>query len=847
MNLLWREDGCFAQVYYIREKGGRKTTLYRGGIEMNKLNEDIFENTRTTLPLMALRGLVAFPNTVIHFDVQRDKSRVALEKAMKGGQELFLVAQRDLRIEDPEAADLYTVGVIARVRQTLKVAPNVVRILVEGVGRGRLIELRHKKEYSEAEIEMVSLDAISSETERETAEALVRIVKELFDEYVYLSPTMPKELILNVMAAEDPIYLVEYIASNLMLPLADKQALLEEDNPIQRLTMLSGVMEKENRILMIENELNEKVRESMDRNQRDYYLREQMRVISQELGDDVHSELATFNDKLAELAKREVDEVVLKKLSEEIDKLGKLPTGSQEAAVIRQFLDTCFALPFGVYTKDKLNIQATERLLNKEHYGLKKVKERILELLAVRQLAPDIKGQIICLVGPPGVGKTSIAKSIATSMGRNYARLSLGGVKDESDIRGHRKTYVGAMPGRIIGALKQAQSSNPLILLDEVDKLGNDFRGDPASALLEVLDPEQNRAFVDHYVEVPFDLSKVLFITTANSMSSIPAPLLDRMEVIDLSSYTREEKFQIAKRHLVPKQLKQHGLSAKVCRITDTAIYGLIDFYTREAGVRKLERSIASLCRKAAKRIIAGECQTVSIKGKDLEIFLGSRRFRPEKIKSRNEIGVVNGLAWTSVGGELMPIEVNILGGTGKIEMTGSLGQVIKESALIAISYVRSKAVEYGIDPEFYKKCDIHIHAPEGAVPKDGPSAGVTMVTALVSALNNYPVRYNVAMTGEVTLRGRVLPIGGLREKSMAAYRAGVSTVLIPEDNMGDLEDVDDIVKEHVCFVPADRMDTVLKTALLDFPKKSYEVKRGEIEVPVTLPVEKGGLGRIQQ
>ena len=572
-------------------------------------------------------------------------------------------------------------------------------------------------------------------------------------------------------------------------------------------------MESENDILSLEKDIYDRVKESIDKNQREYYLREQMRVIQEELGesDNPVDEAQQYFEKIDQLA---LPDEAREKLYKEADRLMKLPSNSHEGGVIRGYLDTCLELPWNKSTKDKIDLQKAEKLLDKEHYGLQRVKERILEVLATRALAPDIKGQIICLVGPPGVGKTSIARSIAKAMGRKYVRISLGGVRDESDIRGHRKTYIGAMPGRIINAIKLAGSNNPLMLLDEVDKMGNDFRGDPSSAMLEVLDSEQNFAFRDHYIEIPFDLSEVFFIATANDLSTIPAPLLDRMDVIELPSYTREEKFQIAKRHLLAKQMKKHGLTAKTFRLADDAIYGLIDFYTRESGVRKLEREIGALCRKADREIVGKGASRVVITGASLYDYLGPKRFRPDEPAERDEIGLVNGLAWTSVGGEMLQVEVAVMEGSGKVELTGSLGDVMKESAKAAISYIRSRAQEYGIDPNFYKNKDIHIHLPEGAVPKDGPSAGVTLTTALVSALTGTPVRRDVAMTGEITLRGRVLAIGGLREKTMAAYRAGIKTVLIPKENLPDLYEVDPVVKEAIRFIPADHVETVLQTAL---------------------------------
>lgn len=766
------------------------------------------------LPMLALRGLVVYPNMVLHFDVGRKKSVLALNEAMGNNQLVFLVTQKDIREDEPKDYDLYSVGVVAEVRQILKMPGDSLRVLVEGLYRAKLVDIIQEDPFMSAMVEELPLKTIRTKSQRDTTEALMRAVKDLFEEYSYLTPQMPKDYMLNVMASEDPVYLCEYIAGNLMLKTVDKQRILEESSPIRRLELLAQILEDENSVLTIEKDLYEKVKQQVDKNQREYFLREQMKVISSELGegDSVQEEAMEYFDRIERL---KLPKEAAEKLTKEAERLFKMPYNSQEASVIRTYLDTCLDLPWNKETKDKIDIAKAQRILDRDHYGLVKVKERILELLAVRALAPDITGQIICLVGPPGVGKTSIARSIAAALGRKYARISLGGVRDESDIRGHRKTYVGSMPGRIIDAIIRAGSKNALILLDEVDKLSHDFRGDPASALLEVLDSEQNKAFRDHYIEIPFDISNILFITTANDKNEIPAPLLDRMEVIELSSYTREEKFNIARKHLVAKQIKRNGLSTKSIKITDGAIYSIIDYYTREAGVRKLERAIASLCRKAAKRIVDGSQTKVVITDANIAEFLGARKFRPDDILKKNEVGVATGLAWTSVGGEIMMIEVNVVKGSGKIQLTGSLGDVMKESANIAVSYIRSKADKLKIDEDFYKERDIHIHAPEGAVPKDGPSAGVTMVTALVSALTGTPVKREVAMTGEITLRGRVLPIGGLKEKTMAAYRSGVKTVIIPEDNRADLEEIDETVRESLNFVFAEDIDTVLKTALL--------------------------------
>ena len=759
---------------------------------------------------VAMRGLVAFPKMVMHFDVARDKSVAAIEKALKDDGKLFLVTQHEAYVDTPKASDLYKVGVVAEIKQVLKLPDNIMKVLVEGVYKANLVrliddgdalraEVKRTPTYSRAKFDVVEV------------EALMRSVKDVFERYSSYFPRMPKELLSSVTTQDDPFKLFEEVTFNCNLNYRDKQTLLEESNILNKLSVLFACLTSEVEILDLENLINEQTKNSIDKGQKEYYLREQLRVIQEQLGEDDGDEAFNYISDIMEL---KMDEKSKEKLIKEADKLNKLPPSSQEAFVIKNYLDTVIDLPWGKFTKAKLSIDKAESILEKDHYGLKKVKERILEFLAVHMLNPDIKGQIICLAGPPGIGKTSIAKSIAKAMGRKYARVSLGGVRDEADIRGHRKTYVGAMPGRIITALQQAGSANPLILFDEIDKLCSDIKGDPSSAMLEVLDSEQNNAFRDHFIEIPFDLSKAVFITTANNVSAIPGPLLDRMELIELPSYTAEEKFHIAKEHLIPKQIKEHGLKTSQLRIDDQAIHDMIQFYTKEAGVRNLERTIASICRKAAKKIASGEAKRVSVKPKDLQDMLGIKKFLPDLSSKQNQVGVVNGLAWTSVGGVLMPLEVIVLPGTGKIEVTGSLGDVMKESAKIAVSYVRSVAEKYNIDPEFYKTKDLHIHAPEGAVPKDGPSAGVTMTTALVSALSCIPVRADVAMTGEITLHGKVLPIGGLREKTMAAYKAEIKTVCIPAANKPDLEEVDDVVRDSIKFVYAEDLSTVLDTAL---------------------------------
>ncbi|MBP3747325.1 MAG: endopeptidase La [Ruminococcus sp.] len=765
----------------------------------------------TVIYTVAMRGLVAFPKMVMHFDVSRDKSVKAIERALKDGGKLFLVTQHEAYVDDPKASDLYKVGVVVDIKQVLKLPDNIMKVLVEGVYKANLVRLIDDGDALRAEVKRTPTYSRTKVDEVE-AEALMRSVKDVFERYSSFFPRMPKELLTSVMTQDSPVKLFETVTFNCSLNYRDKQTLLEESNIINKLSVLFACLTSEVEILELENLINEQTKNSIDKGQREYYLREQMRIIQEQLGEDDGDDAYAYINDIMEL---KADEKVKEKLMKEADKLTKLPPSSQEAFVIKNYLDTILDLPWGKYTKAKLSMPKAEAVLEKDHYGLKKVKERILEFLAVHMLNPEIKGQIICLAGPPGIGKTSIAKSVAKAMGRNYARVSLGGVRDEADIRGHRKTYVGAMPGRVITAISQAGSMNPLILFDEIDKLCSDIKGDPSSAMLEVLDSEQNNAFRDHFIEVPFDLSKAVFITTANDVSAIPGPLRDRMEIIELPSYTAVEKFHIAKEHLVPKQLKEHGLKARQLKITDDAINDIIQFYTKEAGVRTLERKIASICRKTARMIASEEVKRVTVKRDDLHEFLGVKKYLEDISSKKDQVGVVNGLAWTSVGGVLMPLEVLVMKGTGKIEVTGSLGDVMKESAKIAVSYVRSVADKYGIDQEFYKNNDIHIHAPEGAVPKDGPSAGVTMTTALVSALSGTPVRSDVAMTGEITLHGNVLPIGGLREKTMAAYKAEIKKVVIPKANVPDLEEVDEAVKSAIEFIPCDNLKNVLDTALI--------------------------------
>ncbi|WP_130868326.1 endopeptidase La [Intestinimonas massiliensis (ex Afouda et al. 2020)] len=769
-------------------------------------------NTTVTMPALALRGLTIFPNMLLHFDVGRESSIKALDEAMTSGQTIFLVAQRDLAVENPQEGDLYTIGTISNVRQILRLPGDNVRVMVEGISRGRLCQVVESTPYLMAEVEQIPAEQPVKRSAR--TEALIRQTYELFENYIELAPKMTPDILLSVLSSEDPGYIADYIAQNLPMRTGDKQVILEELRPVRRLEKLSQSLRREVEILEMEQEMQNKVRDQLTRNQRDYVLREQLKVIQQELGEDQQGGDQEFNDYRRQIAKAKLPDEVREKLKKELHRLEKQPFGSAEATVIRNYLDTVLELPWGKKTKERVNVEAARKILDADHYGLDKVKERILEFLAVKQLAPQLKGQILCLVGPPGVGKTSIATSVAKAIHRNMARISLGGVHDEAEIRGHRKTYVGAMPGRVIAAIQQAGSCNPLLLLDEIDKLGNDQRGDPASALLEVLDGEQNSTFRDHFLEVPFDLSDVLFITTANTLDTIPRPLLDRMEVIELTSYTDEEKLQIAKRHLLPKELKRHGLTRAQLKLTDDAIRALIRGYTRESGVRILERELGALCRKAAMRVVSDGVKSVHITEENLETYLGIPRYQPDRLPQTEQVGVVNGLAWTSVGGEILEVEVAVVPGSGKIELTGNLGDVMKESAHAALTYIRSRAAQLGIEADFYKTKDIHIHFPEGAVPKDGPSAGIAITTAMVSALTGAPVRKNLAMTGEVTLRGRVLPIGGLKEKTMAAYRNGITTVILPADNEKDLEEIDQTVRAGLRFVTAEQVDTVLAEAL---------------------------------
>lgn len=775
----------------------------------NEFNEKSF-----SMPMVALRGLVIFPEMTMHFDVGRQKSVRAIRAAMEKKTNVFLAAQMDVECDDPRYDDLYSAGVVCEIKQVMKLpGTDTLRVVVHGLYRAELIHIASANPYLSAIVHKIETEKVVAE-DKMYEEALVRRLISTFEEYAYFLPKLPPDIIVGVSVRKEASEITDYILSNIPLEYSSKQSLLEELNPLKRAERLCVILTREIELLAIEEEINEKVQEQMEENQRDYYLREQIKAISEELneGDGAISEAESYKEKIKAIGFSEDTE---KKLLKECDRMMKMQSSSPESAVIRNYLDKVVSLPWNVFTDDNLDIENAMSILDEDHYGLRDVKDRIIEFLAVRKINPDIKGQIICLAGPPGVGKTSIAKSLARAMGRSYARISLGGVRDEADIRGHRKTYIGSMPGRIIEAIESAKSSNPLILLDEVDKLGSDHRGDPSSALLEVLDGEQNNTFVDHYLEIPYDLSRVLFITTANDKSRIPAPLLDRMEIIDLPGYTYEEKFNIAKKHLVPKQIKANGLKKSNVKITDRALKDIISGYTKEAGVRVLERTIASVLRKIAVEYAKGYDGKISVKPNELEKYLGPVKFKPDDAVKENRVGVVNGLAYTSVGGSMLTVEVAVMDGTGKLELTGSLGDVIKESAKAAVSYIRTNAEKYRIDKDFYQNKDIHIHFPEGAVPKDGPSAGVTIFTALVSALSGCKVRADVAMTGEITITGRVLAIGGLREKTMAAYIEGIKTVIVPEANRSDLQQIDEKVKEKLNFVFATTGDDVLKTALV--------------------------------
>ena len=763
------------------------------------------------MPVLAVRGLVVFPGMMLQFDIGRKKSVLAVKAALDADRLVFVVTQTDLSENEPTAEDLYKIGVIAKIKQVVHTSDEGIKLHVEGLSRAEIVAVIQDEPYLIGSI--LPCEEVSFRQSYKT-EALNRIAQEKFEEYIRWFRQVPPDILLGVMQQKDSGKLADFIAANISLDFEQKQCILDELHPVRRIVRLNEILNDEIQVMTLEREISQKAQEQMDENQRAYMLREQMRAIASELGEEDNPQ--EESDELrAKIEALQLTQVAREKLLKECDRFAKMPYGSHEGSVMRVYLETCIELPWNTASPERLDLARAEKILNRDHYGMQKVKERFLETLAVRKLSDQATGQIICLVGPPGVGKTSIAKSIAEATGRKYVRVSLGGVRDEADIMGHRKTYVGSMPGRIMAAVKQAGTNNPLILLDEIDKLGQSFKGDPSASLLEVLDPEQNSAFQDHYIDLPFDLSHVLFITTANDASAIPGPLYDRMDVITLGSYTHDEKFHIASKYLIPKQLKKHGIKAAQLKFTPNALHAIIENYTREAGVRTLERTIGSICRKIAKRIVSEEeFKTYSVKISNLEELLGPKKFTKDNADKQDEIGLVNGLAWTSVGGEMLPIEVAVMEGTGKIQLTGSLGDVMKESASAALTCIRTRADRLGIESDFYTKKDIHIHAPEGAVPKDGPSAGIAMATAITSALCKAPILHSVAMTGEITLQGRVLPIGGLREKSMAAYRSGIKTVIIPQQNVPDLAEVDQVVKDHVQFVPVRRIDEVLPLAI---------------------------------
>ena len=785
------------------------------------------------IPVLALRGLTVFPHMSLTFDVERRISITALERAMEADQEIFLVTQREIGVNAPAEKDLYEIGTVSHISQILRLSANSVRVMVEGRYRARLRRLWQTEPFLQANVEtLVEEEASEAFRRSPRTEALLRQTWNLFSEYTELAGSVPDEIITTVMDCRDVGYLADFITQNIALRYTDKQEILEEMAPFIRLRKLNGFLARECNVLGFEHEMEGKVRDQLARSQRDQILRTQIRVLQNELGEgeDADDEIDAYRQKIQAL---ELDEDTQKHLLKEVSKLSKQPFGSAEGAVIRNYLDVCLEMPWNTYTKERVSVDAARKVLERDHFGLEKVKERILETIAVRQMNPEGKGQIICLVGPPGVGKTSIAISVAKALNRKLARISLGGVRDESDIRGHRKTYIGSMPGRIMTAIQQSGSANPLMLLDEIDKLGNDFRGDPSSALLEVLDSEQNYAFRDHFLEIPVDLSKVMFITTANTSDTIPRPLLDRMEVIQLSSYTDEEKVQIARRHLLPKQMEEHGLKKGSVRISDDVLRAVIRDYTRESGVRLLERRLAAICRKADMRLLTDGVKRITITENDLPKLLDCQPYPPALHTEKEEIGVVNGLAWTEAGGEILEVEVNVMEGSGKLELTGNLGDVMKESAQAALSCLRSRAAVLGIEADFYKTKDIHVHFPEGAVPKDGPSAGIAMATAMLSALTGRKIKAGYAMTGEITLRGRVLPIGGLKEKTMAAKRNGLHTVLIPKDNVRDLEDIDQTVRAALRFVPVETVDQVF-AEMFAAPAKAL---REEVSAAAFAPV----------
>ena len=780
-------------------------------MDENRKNMNFADAEFVELPMIPLRGLSVFPNMVLHFDIGREKSINALEKAMVNNQHIFLASQMDENTDLPTPEDFYHIGTIGKIKQMLKLPGDSIRVLVEGLCRGQIDEVLFEVPYFKCRIKPLQEDESEPDSE---AEALMRTVLGSFDEYINIDQNLAPEVFATVVTIESPGRMADMIASHLEIKIEDKQAIIETLDPKERLRKLNDILRKEIEIMTIEQDISTKVKTQINQNQREYYLREQLRAIQEELGgaEEIEDEVADFKAKLEEL---NLDEKTTSKIEKEINRFAKMQPSSAEATVSRTYIETILELPWNTQSEDNIDLVKAEKILNEDHYGLDKVKERVLEYLAVIRLSESLKGPILCLVGPPGTGKTSIAKSVARSIGREFVRMSLGGVRDEAEIRGHRKTYIGAIPGRVINSIKECGTKNPVFLFDEVDKIGADYKGDPASALLEVLDPEQNKDFTDHFLEVPFDLSKVMFITTANTTETIPGPLLDRMEVIEVSGYTEDDKLKIAQQYLVPKQIKENGLTSKNISFTKTGLRTIIDYYTRESGVRNLEREIGTLCRRVARQYVTGNEEKVTLNAKKVEELLGKKKYHFDIIRNKKEVGVSTGLAWTIVGGVTLFIETTAVPGTGKIVLTGQLGDVMQESAKTGISYIRSVAHKLGIDEDFYKDKDLHLHIPEGATPKDGPSAGVTMCVSLISTLTGIPVRKDVAMTGEITLRGKVLPVGGIREKVMAAHRAGIRKVLLPKDNEPDINDIPETVRNEMEFVLLNNVNDALKEVLV--------------------------------
>ncbi|MDO4176653.1 MAG: endopeptidase La [Bacillota bacterium] len=781
-------------------------------MEENRKDMNITDAEFVELPMIPLRGLSVFPNMVLHFDIGREKSINALEKAMVNNQYIFLSSQKDENTDLPTPDDFYQIGTIGKIKQMLKLPGDSIRVLVEGLCRGQIEEILFEVPYFKCKIKPIKDEEPKADDSE--AEALMRTVLGSFDEYININQNLAPEIFSSVVSIEAPGRMADMIASHLEIKIEDKQAIIETLDQKERLRKLNEILLREIEILTIEQDISTKVKSQINQNQREYYLREQMRAIQEELGgvEGIEDEVADFKQKLEEL---NLEEKTHAKIEKEIDRFSKMQPSSAEATVSRTYIETVLELPWNTLSEDNIDINRAEEILNEDHYGLEKVKERVLEYLAVIRLSQSLKGPILCLVGPPGTGKTSIAKSVARSIDREFVRMSLGGVRDEAEIRGHRRTYIGAIPGRIINAIKDCGTRNPVFLFDEMDKLGADYKGDPASALLEVLDPEQNKDFTDHFLEVPFDLSQVMFITTANTTETIPRPLLDRMEVIEVSGYTEDDKLKIAQQYLVPKQIKENGLTKKIISFTKSGLKTIIDYYTRESGVRNLEREIGTLCRRVAKKYVAGDTEKVSMTAATVEEYLGKKRFHFDIIKNKKEVGVTTGLAWTIVGGETLFIETAAVEGSGKLELTGQLGEVMQESAKAGINYIRQTAEKLGIDKEFYKKYDLHLHIPEGAIPKDGPSAGVTMCVSMVSTLTGIPARKDIAMTGEITLRGKVLPVGGIREKVMAAHRAGIRKVLLPKDNEPDIQEIPETVRNEMEFVLLDNVSQALEQVLV--------------------------------